>query len=125
MTFFLDNNLSDRIAKGLRGFGEDARHLKEHFPTDAEDCEWLPEVAQRGWFVLTRDLGLHTKPLELALIKRHGAGVFVVTGRHLKAWDLIVLIVRKWPDIRRQAQALSRPFLLEVRARGQIRRLPL
>ena len=41
MRFFVDNNLSPQLAKGLKAFGEDVVHLQEIFPENAEDPEWL------------------------------------------------------------------------------------
>ncbi len=31
MRFFIDANLSEQLARGLREFGENVVHLKEHF----------------------------------------------------------------------------------------------
>lgn len=28
---------------------------RDHFPEDAADVEWLPEVAARGWVILSKD----------------------------------------------------------------------
>jgi hypothetical protein len=53
LTFFLDNNLSPILAEGLRAFGEDVRHLREIFPPDTPDEVWLPEIGQRGWYLVT------------------------------------------------------------------------
>ena len=34
MRFFFDNNVSIHLARGMREFGEDVEHLKDHFPQD-------------------------------------------------------------------------------------------
>ena len=65
MTFFLDNNLSPILAGGLRGFGEDVHHLREVFPPDAPDEAWLPEIRERGWYLVTHDKRIPRKPAEL------------------------------------------------------------
>lgn len=44
MKFFIDNNLSPKLARGMQGFGEDVMHLKDEFQDDAKDIEWLPYI---------------------------------------------------------------------------------
>jgi hypothetical protein len=70
LTFFLDNNLSPILAEGLRAFGEDVRHLREVFPPDTPDEVWLPEIGQRGWYLVTHDKRIPRKALEMARSSR-------------------------------------------------------
>ena len=46
MKAFFDNNLSERLVMGLREFGEDVVHLKERFPEETEDVNWLKIVVE-------------------------------------------------------------------------------
>ena len=55
MRFFFDNNLSAKLAHGMREFGEDVVHLTDHFPQDAVDSEWLPFVGENQLILVTRD----------------------------------------------------------------------
>lgn len=43
------------IAEALRRAGSEVEIHDRHFPQDAKDTEWLPEVGRRGWVVLTKD----------------------------------------------------------------------
>ena len=36
MKFFVDNNLSPQLAKGMKAFGEDVIHITELFPDHAD-----------------------------------------------------------------------------------------
>ena len=74
MTFFLDNNLSPILAEGLRAFGEDVRHLREVFPPDTPDEVWLPEIGQRGWFLVTHDKRIPRKASQLQALLQAGGG---------------------------------------------------
>jgi len=123
MTFLLDNNLSERIALGMRGFGEQVQHLKEHFSEDAPDEEWLAEAGRRGWTVITRDLRIRYRPLEIAAIKEHSVGVIVLAGKKLRAWDLIEMTVRNWRKIAELAEQSTPPFMFQVSRGGKVRRL--
>jgi predicted nuclease of predicted toxin-antitoxin system len=37
MKFFVDNNLSPQLAKGMKAFGEDVIHITEIFPHNTDD----------------------------------------------------------------------------------------
>ena len=55
MRFFVDNNLSPKLARGMAAFGEDVTHLQDHYPVDAKDTDWLPRIGRDEWILLTRD----------------------------------------------------------------------
>ena len=48
MKFFIDNNLSPHLARGMEAFQEDVTHLTDHFSPETADEEWLPHVGQNG-----------------------------------------------------------------------------
>ena len=52
MTFFVDNNLSPKLARGMAAFGEDVTHLQDHYAADAKDTDWLPRIGRDDGFVL-------------------------------------------------------------------------
>ena len=49
MRFFVDNNLSPKLARGMAAFGEDVTHLQDHYPADAKDTDWLPRIGRDEW----------------------------------------------------------------------------
>jgi hypothetical protein len=54
--FFIDRDLGQRlVAQALREAGAQVEIHQAHFAPDSPDIEWLPEVSQRGWVVLTKD----------------------------------------------------------------------
>ncbi|MGH2867045.1 MAG: hypothetical protein ACRDNK_05675 [Solirubrobacteraceae bacterium] len=38
-----------------------------------KDEVWIPEVAQRGWLIITRDRPIQDHPAEIAAVRNHGA----------------------------------------------------
>ncbi len=70
----LDNNLAPRIARSLNALFADQHHvvaLRDCFPENASDVEWIEDLDQRGgWAVLTRDLHIRTRPHERAALDR-------------------------------------------------------
>jgi len=124
LIFFLDNNLSPILAGGLRALGEDVRHLREVFPPDTPDELWLPEIGQRGWYLVTHDKRIPRKPAELQALIQAGAGAFVFTHRRkLTRWGWVELVVRRWAEITRWAEQHERPFVVGIPERGVLRRL--
>jgi uncharacterized protein with PIN domain len=126
MTFFFDNNLSHKIVKGLREFGEDVVHLADEFPRDTTDEEWLPIVGERGWILITRDKKIRRRPAEIDAYRRNGIGGFVLTGKSLEGWKIIRQLVNRWEKIKELARSTRKPFLFRIPPRGsKIERLPL
>lgn len=72
---------------------------------------WIPEVATRGWIIITRDRRIQERPAEKASVVNHGAKMFVIASReHLRVWDQLEIVVSQW----RKVEALSRedgPFI--------------
>lgn len=85
MTFFFDNNLSFRLAEGLRGFGEGVRHLRDEFDPATPDTVWLPEIGRRGWYLITRDKRIARKPAEVRALKGAGIGGFVFVQQRISS----------------------------------------
>lgn len=65
ITFFIDRCLgSKRIVTALRQAGITVAVHEDHFPPDAADVDWLPQVGERGWVVLTKDANIARRTLE-------------------------------------------------------------
>ena len=50
-----------------------------------KDSEWIPEVARRGWLILTRDRHIQEHRLEIAAVRDHGARMVVLTGEDARS----------------------------------------
>ena len=118
MKFFFDNNLSETLPRGLKAFGEDAMHLKEKFPQDAPDKEWLKYVGENGIFLVTRDDRVRNRPNELQAFKQNAVGAFFLGGKNRNKCELIQQVVRNWPRMKQLAGGTSRPFAFRVPPSG-------
>jgi hypothetical protein len=64
-TFFIDRALGRKyVADALRNAGAKVEIHEDHFSPDSPDTEWLPEVSQRGWLILTKDDAIGRNILE-------------------------------------------------------------
>jgi hypothetical protein len=57
LEFFADRNLGVKIFPSiLRAEGIVVHLHQDHFRQDAADVAWMPEVARRGWPILSPDI---------------------------------------------------------------------
>lgn len=118
MTFIVDENLSQELTKGLRGFGEDVHHIVDEFGRGVKDTDWLKEISGRGWSVITRDRAIRRRPAEIEALRQYRIGAFFLGGKQLSRWQLITQIVRAWPLILEANQAANKPFIFIVNRSG-------
>jgi hypothetical protein len=127
--FLFDNNLSPRLAEGMKAFGEDVDHMQKAFPApfNVDDTLLVQGAKEKGFnFVITRDLHIRRRFLERNAVKIHGIGLFALGGKDRTAWQLIEQTVRNWRQIKEIAADTGRPFAFIVRPKGGvIERLPL
>lgn len=110
MKFLLDNNLSPHFAAGLAGFaardGDIVVHIRDRFPVDVADIEWMSALtAEGGWAVVTRDR-LTRNPAERAVLRRGGLTAFILARgwASLRYWDEAWRLTRWWETIRTFAE---------------------
>lgn len=119
MRFFVDANLSPQLARGLREFGQDVVHLKEHFPEDEADEVWLQFIGEQGWRLITRDDRIRWKPAQKQALRRHKVGAFFLGGKDLTRWQLIEQVVRNWTRLQELSSAKKPPFAYRVPPHGR------
>lgn len=126
MRFFVDNNLSQQLAAGMKGFGEDVVHLREFFPPDVKDTELLARVGSEGWCLVTRDDRIRYRPAEATALRKNKVGAFFMGGKNLSRCQIIQQLVRNWPRIKKLAAKTRRPFAFRVPPTGvKIRQISL
>ena len=126
MRFFLDNNLSPGLAKGMKAFGEDVVHITEIFADDTDDPDWLPHIGSEGWILITRDKRIRYRPAEWTALKEHGVGAFFMGGKQRSRCQLIQQLVRNWPRMKELAGKTQVPFAFQVPPTGtKVAPLPL
>lgn len=119
MKFFIDNNLSPKLARGMQGFGEDVMHLKDEFQDDAKDIEWLPYIGDNNIILVTKDDRIRYHPAELNALKAHKVGAFILSGKNLNGCQLIQQLVRNWPRMKEYAKKTDRPFAFKIPPKGK------
>jgi hypothetical protein len=100
LTFYVDECLGRFVADALAADGFDVRPYYEHF-AGRRDIEWLPEVGELRWIVLTKDKNIRRRQLEVDAILNAGVRAFVVTAVGLHREALARLVLRAMSKIHR------------------------
>ena len=87
LTFFLDENISRRIAQAMTALGHRFEHLLDYFPQGTADVDFLPAIAAKGWILVTQDQRIRSKPHERKALMDAGVGAFIFTGRAQKSTE--------------------------------------
>ena len=119
MIFLFDKNLSPRLAKGLKAFGENVEHLDDHLPADTPDVNILEYLYDHDMVLITRDKNIRRNDAEKGAIYKYKAGVFFLGGANLDAWQIIEQVIRNWRRIKELSLNTSRPFAFSIRSKGK------
>ena len=114
-TFFVDRDLGRHtLPDALERAGLSVERHIDHFEQDALDEEWLPEVAARGWVIVTGDKRLLRRPLEVAAIRASKARVLVLVGNDARAIELATNFVNTLDRIREVLEEMDPPAVAKV-----------
>jgi hypothetical protein len=85
---------------------------------------WIPEVARRGWLILTRDRRIQERPAEIAAVRDFGARMVALTGEDAgSVLAQLEVVMCRWRDIE-HCLAEPPPFIYAA-TRTKLRRIPL
>ncbi len=115
MKFILDENLSNKIAKGLKGFGENVCHVTEEFGKGIKDKELLAKLADGDWIFITNTLNVHTKPQQAIIFKNRNISViFIDITFKLTGWTWFNFFISRWPKWKELAENNTQPFGFKI-----------
>jgi hypothetical protein len=76
-----------------------------------DDPIWIPEVARRGWLVITRDSKIQQHRAEVAAVRDHRACMVALAGQEARnTWDQLEIIMTQWRRIE-DLHGLPGPFI--------------
>jgi hypothetical protein len=89
-----------------------------------KDSEWIPEVAGRGWLIITRDRHIQEHRLEIAAVLEHRARMVALTAADAgSVFAQLEVVMSRWRDIER-CLAEPPPFIYAA-TRTVMRQIPL
>lgn len=121
ITFFIDCSISQKtVPIALRAAGATVETLVDHFPRETTDVEWLQEVSQRGWVVLTKDKKIESRPLEVEAIAHAGAKVFILVSGNLTSQQMAKIFVDVLGKLKKVTQGHKAPFIAKIYKDGRV-----
>jgi predicted nuclease of predicted toxin-antitoxin system len=121
ITFFIDRCLGGKcIAEVLRSSGITVEIHDEHFDKGAQDVEWIPEVGQRGWIVLTKDKNIGKRSLERIAVASAGIRMFALASKDLSGPDMAAIFLEAIIAMQEFARKHPAPFIAKIYRDGNI-----
>lgn len=127
MRFFVDNNLSERLARALNVLSEDldvgVTHLSHKFKRKTDDIDWIEVLADEGdWTIVSQDRFTKSNGFEKEALRRHGFTVVSLKKgwSSQKAWEKASRLIRLWPEIVGLATGARAGTLIRVPYKGKI-----
>jgi len=119
MKFLLDNCFAPRVAQSiadLRG-GKAVCHQHDKFALDASDETIVQALAaEGGWTILSGDLNLARLRHQRRALRAYKVTVFSLAPGwlDLKLWEQASLLIRRWPEVEREAEAAEAGAMVEI-----------
>lgn len=115
-TFFVDRCLGpNSFAQPLKDLGFRIEHLNDHFPPEAEDALWIPEVAARGWIIVSADFRIRRRAPEIEAFRSCGARMLLLSQK-LSLVDRIFLFTDALAKIEKALQSRTPPWIASIHA---------
>lgn len=120
MRIYFDENFSPHLVEGLRriqegrkGEGVTVCSVIDEFGQGADDEAWIPGIARRHGVAITQDVNIHRTRAQWDLCQASKIGVFFFKPPKKEGWSywqIVQLVIRHWPEIKRLTEQSSRPF---------------
>jgi len=104
----------------LRAHGFTVAIHRDHFPVDALDADFLPQVGRRGWVFLTKDKMIFHRQLELAALWKAKVRAFILRSGNLTAAEMADAFSKAIPAMDRLLQSRKGPFIARVTRTGAV-----
>jgi hypothetical protein len=118
--------LAPKIAKGLNGFvfpDHKVIHLKEQFPANTDDADWMRKLAQEeDLIIVTADVRIGKNPQEIEAWKQAGHTIFFLKPgwTDMVFWVQAQKFTKCFPSIIEKARFAERGSSFIVSVNGKI-----
>ena len=80
--FYVDEDLdSDDFVNPLIEAGFAIKRHRDHFAPGTPDEQWLPAVAQKGWYAFSHNSEIYYTKTQTNIVLEQGLGLFIVRGK--------------------------------------------
>jgi hypothetical protein len=117
-TFYVDRCLGKAVVAALRAAGATVEAHDDHFAQNARDEHWIPNVAARGWVILTKDKNIRRRHSEREATLLAEARMFTLSSGSMRGTVMAAIFVQHLDAMEQTALALMPPFLAVVSHEG-------
>lgn len=122
MNYLFDHNLPPSWARALDALSNnkfepgavgDVVALRDKFPTNATDAEWLKTLKDEGnWTVISGDT-FRKNNAEKELVRSRGLNIFVLpkVWQSQQHWERTARLIEWWPKIVMQSNTVDKTYL--------------
>jgi hypothetical protein len=122
ITFFIDRCLGNKlIVETLREAGLAVEIHDDHFGKNAPDVDWIPEIGQRGWIILTKDARIGKNRIERLSVADANARMFTLASQSLSGTDMADIFLKAIPEMRKFICENPAPFIAKVYQGGKVK----
>lgn len=111
-TFFLDR-ASESLAlyNALKAQNANVEMHRDYYGDSVEDELWLPEIASKGWVIISQN---QFNELERLALRNAGGRAFLIVHGDMKAEEEAAMIVAALPKMLRILETNSPPFIARI-----------
>jgi predicted nuclease of predicted toxin-antitoxin system len=109
--FYVDRCVGKGVVLALRAAGARAEAHDDHFAQDEADESWIPQVAARGWVILTKDKNIRRRAGEREAVVTASARIITLTSGNMRGAHMAALFVRYLADMEQLARNRPAPFV--------------
>jgi PIN like domain len=122
ITFFIDRCLGNKlIVETLREAGLSVEIHDDHFGKNAPDVDWIPEVGQRRWIVLTKDARIGKNRIERLAVADSNVRMFTLASQSLSGVDMADIFLNAIPAMKKFICENPAPFIAKVYQGGKVK----
>jgi predicted nuclease of predicted toxin-antitoxin system len=124
--FFFDNQHPPEIVHTLREAGKEVVHLREEFSDRGiDDVIWIPEIARRGWVLITGDHRIRTRKSEKVVFQRNKLVAFFMGKdyNNKRSHTRVEWVLGQWLHIETAAATAQPGDCFLVPMKGKLRKL--
>jgi predicted nuclease of predicted toxin-antitoxin system len=110
-TFYVDRCVGKGVVGALRAAGAQVEAHDDHFPQDEPDESWIPNVAERGWIILTKDKNIRRRAGEREALVIAQARIITLTSGNMTGARMAEIFVQHIEAMEQLANTQPAPFV--------------
>lgn len=119
--FFIDRCLGKHpILEMLRETGVSVEIHDDHFPQNTLDQDWIPQVGEWGWIILTKDARIARNTIERQAVARAGIRMFNLASKKLSGEEIATAFRDALPSMLKFISENQAPFIAKVYKDGKV-----